>query len=85
MLTASGMNPSNPHKGWLKCLINCLGAAEIADTRKPYLILDGFGVSSEDAELLMAQKPGANTSVILVLTVFVVGQWVMEILFIFDW
>lgn len=60
MLTALRMSSTNPPTGWLKCLINCLHAAGHANAgnsyRKPFLILDDFGGTNEDAELIMALK-----------------------------
>lgn len=71
MLSALGLNPINPPKGWLKCLINCLqNAANDSPGRQPYLVLDDFGRTREDAELIMALKSQARNSnaIIIVLT-----------------
>ena len=68
MLSALGMNPINPPKGWLKCLINCLhNAGNDTPGRQPYLVLDDFGRTKEDAELIMALKSQArNTNAIII-------------------
>ena len=70
MLTALGMSPRNPPSGWLKCLFNCLHSADYARTRKPYLILDDFGCSPQDGELIMALKSQVRntTATVIVLT-----------------
>lgn len=73
MLAALGMDPINPPKGWLKCLVNALDDADNACTRKPFLVLDDFGGDefvTADASLIITLKSQVrNTKVsVIVLT-----------------
>ena len=72
MLSALGFSPTNPPKGWLKCLVSALHNAGKRvpgkPYRKPFLILDDFGGTDTDAELVMALKSqvrNTNASVII--------------------